>query len=106
MDVALPPADCDAIEVVLARYRHDGIHFHALRTRDAGRRKFVSVHVLVPGSWTVQAGHDLLERLEADIETALGDATVFSHLEPAEDPASWADGHDHPEGRLAPPEVS
>jgi cation diffusion facilitator family transporter len=106
MDVALPPADCDAIDAVLARYRHDGVHFHALRTREAGRHKFVSVHVLVPGTWTVQAGHDLLERLEADIETALGGAIVFTHLEPVEDPASWGDGRDHPEGRLAPPELS
>jgi len=100
MDTALSPDDHAAIDVVLRGYRQgEGIRFHALRTREAGARRFVSVHVLVPGSWTVQAGHDLLERLEADLRDALGGAQVFTHLEPVEDPASWADGGDHPEGR-------
>jgi cation diffusion facilitator family transporter len=103
MDSALPPDDHAAIEVVLRGYRQaEGIQFHALRTREAGARRFVSVHVLVPGSWTVQAGHDLLERLEADLRVALGGAQVFTHLEPLEDPVSWADGGDHPEGRPEP----
>lgn len=99
MDAALPTGDHAAIEAVLDRYRAEhGIRFHALRTRDAGARRFVSVHVLVPGSWTVQVGHDLLDRLEAELDTALHGASVFTHLEPVEDPASWADGRDHPEG--------
>jgi cation diffusion facilitator family transporter len=103
MDTALPDADQQAIETVLARYRQqEGVRFHALRTREAGSRRFVSVHVLVPGSWTVQIGHDLLERLEADVDAALGGATVFTHLEPVEDPASWADGRGHPEGACTP----
>jgi cation diffusion facilitator family transporter len=102
MDCALPDEDQQAIEAVLARYRREGARFHALRTREAGARRFVSVHVLVPGSWTVQDGHDLLERLEADIDAALDGAVVFTHLEPVEDPASWADGRDHPEGLLTP----
>src|SRR5207244_1466698 len=60
MDRALPAADHDAIDAVLDRYRtEEGVQFHALRTREAGSRRFVSVHVLVPGAWTVQAGHNL-----------------------------------------------
>ncbi len=98
MDTALPAADCAAIEVILRAYRQEeGIQFHALRTREAGARRFVSVHVLVPGSWTVQAGHDLLERLEAALRDAVDGASVFTHLEPVEDPVSWSDGGDHPE---------
>ena len=71
----------------------DGRHvqFHALRTRSAGARAFVSVHVLVPGDWRVQRGHDLVERIEHDLRAALQHATVFTHLEPLEDPASFAD---------------
>jgi cation diffusion facilitator family transporter len=104
MDTALPERDRQAIEAVLHRYRREqGICFHALRTRDAGARRFISVHVLVPGAWTVQAAHDLLERLEVDLDEALGGVAVFTHLEPVEDPASWADGWDHPEGHLAMP---
>jgi len=104
MDRALPAVDHETIDAVLDRYRtSEGVRFHALRTREAGSRRFVSVHVLVPGAWTVQAGHDLLERLEADLDAALDGATVFTHMEPLEDPASYADGRGHPEGVLSAP---
>jgi divalent metal cation (Fe/Co/Zn/Cd) transporter len=52
---------------------------------------FVSVHIQVPGRWSVQRGHELLEELERDIRRALPGATVDTHLEPAEDPVSWED---------------
>jgi cation diffusion facilitator family transporter len=91
MDRALPLADRRVIETILERYRADGVRYHALRTRQAAGRSFVSVHVLVPGGWSVQRGHDLLERIEADVREAVPTATVFTHLEPREDPASFAD---------------
>ncbi|MCZ7563425.1 MAG: cation diffusion facilitator family transporter [Burkholderiales bacterium] len=91
MDRALPPADRRAIEAVLERHSADGVRYHALRTRQAAGRSFVSVHVLVPGAWTVQRGHDLLERIEAQVREAVPGASVFTHLEPREDPASFAD---------------
>ena len=91
MDTALSNADMAAVRDVLEGYRTDGVQFHALRTRQAGARKFVSTHVLVPGGWTVQHGHELLERIEADIRRALPDAVVFTHLESLDDPASWDD---------------
>lgn len=91
MDVALPASQQAAIAAVLDRYRAEGIAFHALRTRQAGSHSFVTVHVLVPGAWTVQQGHDWLERIEADILAAVGHVTVFTHLEPIEDPASEDD---------------
>lgn len=91
MDSALPEADERRVEAVLNRYATDGVQFHALRTRQAGARRFVSVHVLVPGLWTVQRGHHLLERIEADIRQALPGVTVFTHLESLDDPASWED---------------
>ncbi len=92
MDAALPLDDRRIVQTVLDRYRDDGIAYHALRTRRAGARRFVSVHILVPGSWTVQRGHDLLERLEAEIRGQLTHTTVFTHLEPIEDQVSWDDG--------------
>jgi cation diffusion facilitator family transporter len=91
MDAALPAEDHQRIEEVLDRYQADGIRFHALRTRQAAARRFVSVHVLVPGQWTVQQGHELLERIEADLRKALTDLHVATHLEPVEDPASMRD---------------
>lgn len=91
MDRALPVAEQDAIKAVLSGYERQGIRFHALRTRRAGARSFVSVHVLVPGAWSVQRGHDVLEHLERDVRNAVPDTTVFTHLEPVDDPAAWKD---------------
>ena len=91
MDRQLPAAERQAIEEVLSRAGEDSVRFHALRTRRAGRLSFLSVHVLVPGAWTVQRGHDLLEQLEAELRGAVPQLVVFTHLEPLEDPSSFAD---------------
>lgn len=91
MDAALPPEQQQAVEAVLASYEAQGLGFHALRSRQAGARVFISVHVLVPGQWTVQQGHDLVEQIEADIRRALPRAHVLTHLEPIEDPLSQED---------------
>jgi cation diffusion facilitator family transporter len=91
LDAALPAAERDAINQVLKRYESRGIQFHALRTRQAGTRSFISLHVLVPGNWTVQSGHDLLEDLERAIRGVVPGAQLFTHLEPQGDPAAWED---------------
>jgi cation diffusion facilitator family transporter len=99
MDRAVAPGEQMAVLAVLDRYRTNGVDFHALRTRQAGARRFVSVHVLVPGAWTVHDGHVLLEKIEADVRTAVPNVSVLTHLESVEDPASWADvGLDRPAG--------
>ncbi|MDR1888202.1 MAG: cation diffusion facilitator family transporter [Zoogloeaceae bacterium] len=91
MDAALPPEEQAKIEAVLDTYRRQGIGFHALLTREAGARVFVSVHVLVPGVWTVQRGHDCVEAIEAAIRREIPRAHVLTHLEPSEDPVSQED---------------
>ncbi|MBI5785488.1 MAG: cation transporter [Rhodocyclales bacterium] len=91
MDVSVPEETRRAIEAVLDRYRGEGLEFHALRTRQAGSRAFATIHVLVPGEWTVQKGHDLSERIEADLRLAVPRVHVTTHLEPKEDPVSLAD---------------
>ncbi len=81
-----------AIEAVLDGYRaSSGIAWHALRTWEAGPRSFVTLHVLVPGTWTVQRGHDLCERIEHDLRSLAPKTTVVVHLEPIEDGRSFAD---------------
>ena len=91
MDASIPEEELKTIESILAGYRKQGLDFHALRTRQAGTRAFVTVHVLVPGTWTVQDGHDWSERIEADIRQAVTHAHIPTHLEPMEDPVSLAD---------------
>jgi cation diffusion facilitator family transporter len=91
LDTALPAAEQAAVQRVLDQHRGPEVQFHALRTRQAASRCFVSVHVLVPGAWSVARGHALLERIESEIRGALPSATVLTHLEALEDPASYAD---------------
>jgi cation diffusion facilitator family transporter len=92
MDAALSKEEHSLIEAVMDKYRERGVDFHALRTRQAAARRFISVHVLVPGEWTVHDAHHIAEDFEADIRSALGGVvTVFTHLEPAEDELSMED---------------
>lgn len=94
MDAALPENEQKIIQEVMEKYRQKGVNFHALRTRQAAARRFISVHVLVPGATTVQDAHGIVENFEADLRATLGGAvTVFTHLEPAEDELSMEDMH-------------
>lgn len=91
LDRALPPADRERIRGVLARFEAQGVGFHAVRTRQAAGRSFVSMHVLVPAEWTVQRGHDLLEDVECEVRAAIPGAVVDTHLEPLGDPRALED---------------
>ncbi|MBP8253041.1 MAG: cation transporter [Herpetosiphon sp.] len=91
LDSAFPVEDLAIVTTILDHYREQGIQFHAIRTRVAGPRRFASFHVLVPGKWTIQRGHDICEALEREIEAALPECNVLTHLEPAEDPVAWDD---------------
>lgn len=91
LDRSLPEDEQAELEALLASRETEEIRFHALRTRVAGSRRFVAFHVLVPGRWTVQAGHDLCDQLEREIATALSRTDVLTHLEPIEDPKAWED---------------
>jgi len=92
LDATLPDEENQQIDEILDRYRRQGYEFHALRTRQSGSDRFMTVHVLVPGDMTVKQGHDLLERIEADIRQSVGEIQVVSHLEPLNDPASFIHG--------------
>ncbi len=91
MDISLPAETIDRITQRLESYAASGIAYHALRTRQAGRRSFVSVHILVPGEWTVKRGHDWAERIEQDLHGVVPHCHVTTHLEPVEDPVSMDD---------------
>ncbi len=91
LDAALAPAELAALREVLARHEGPEVRFHAVRTRQAASRRFIAMHVLVPGAWTVRRGHDLLERIEEEVRAVIPNATVMTHLEALEDPASWLD---------------
>lgn len=82
LDAALPASDLAVIEHVLARHRGDEVAFTGLRTRASGRHRFVSLTVLVPGSWSVERGHRLADEIECELAEALADCEAHTHIEP------------------------
>jgi len=91
LDASIPLEERQMIDEILSQYDRHQVQFHAIRTRMAGTKKFVSFHILVSGNWSIQQGHDLCEEIEAAISKALPHVNVFTHLEPLEDPKSWTD---------------
>lgn len=91
MDGTLPKEENDLIVDILRAQQTEGVTFHALQTRESGRQRFVSMHVLVPGSWSIEQGHDLAHDVEEQIRTALPGTAIVTHLEPIEDPRAWDD---------------
>ena len=91
MDSVLPEDELGLVRAKIDEILPEGTTYHALMTRQAGARRFVSFHVLVPGKWTVKRGHILLESLEIQLTQLLSNMVVFTHIEPLDDPASWKD---------------
>lgn len=89
MDRAMDDEDHARLSAVLDGFETPQTVFHHVRTRVAGHRQFIYMHVLVPGEWTVQQGHDLVETIEAKLSAEFPDAEVMTHMEPLEDPRSY-----------------
>lgn len=92
LDAAISPADKNEVTRLFGEYaRRYGVSFHALRTRQAGARRFLSFHMLVPDTWTVSQAHKLSEEIEARIRSLVPNASIDTHIEPISDPASYED---------------
>jgi cation diffusion facilitator family transporter len=92
MDAAIPRGDQDEVTKIFNEYsRRYGVTFHAFRTRQAGARRFISFHLLVPDEWSVARAHRLSEEIEERIRSLVPNAGVFTHIEPISDPASYDD---------------
>ncbi|HZM46301.1 MAG TPA: cation diffusion facilitator family transporter [Burkholderiales bacterium] len=91
LDRSLPEDEMRILNGVLDRHRAQGMDFHAVRTRQAGARSFITLHVLVPAEWTVAQGHRLAHKVEDDILAALPGAAVLTHVEPLGRPESYQD---------------
>jgi cation diffusion facilitator family transporter len=92
LDAAIPVAERADVEKIFAEYRKRyGVEFHALLTRQAGARRFISFHLLVPDAWTVEHAHGLSEEIEERIRSLVPNAITLSHIEPISQPASYDD---------------
>jgi cation diffusion facilitator family transporter len=92
LDAAISDEDTGEVTKLFAEYsKRYGVSFHALRTRQAGARRFISFHFLVPDAWSVAQAHQLSEEIESRIRSMVPNAAVFTHIEPISDPASYED---------------
>jgi len=92
LDAAISTEDTGEVTRLFNEYsRRYGVAFHALRTRQAGARRFISFHILVPDAWSVARAHQLSEEIESRIRSMVPNAAVFTHIEPISDPASYDD---------------
>lgn len=91
MDVSLPKKDNEDIRAILGRYTSHDVAWHRLLTREAGKRRFMQFDLLVPGAWSVQRGHDLVEEITEALVAEFPDIDVMCHVEPIEDPRSYED---------------
>ena len=79
------------IRGVLDRFSSPEVSWHRLLTREAGHRRFMQFDLLVPGEWSVQRGHDLVEDITEALVAEFPDIDVLCHVEPVEDPRSYED---------------
>lgn len=92
LDAAIGADELEGLNEVLDAYREQhGVAFHAIRTRRAGVRRFVSFHLLVPDQWTVEKAHDLSEEIEERIREVVPNVTTLTHIEPITHPSSYED---------------
>jgi cation diffusion facilitator family transporter len=93
LDVAIPETEISSVKSILDSYKEQGVGYHALRSRQAAARKFMVVHLLVPGNWTVRKSHSLAEQFENRVGEAIANANIVTHIEPIEDPLSMKDAN-------------
>ncbi|MFN2136607.1 MAG: cation diffusion facilitator family transporter [Candidatus Promineifilaceae bacterium] len=91
MDTPIAREERETVESILNEHNGEGVRWHAMRTRQSGRRRFISVHLLLPDDWNVQRAHDLAEHLETEVAKAINGATLFTHIEPQGDPVAESD---------------
>jgi cation diffusion facilitator family transporter len=91
MDHALPAEEQAAVRSAIEERLRPNMDYHALRTRQAGRRRFVDFHLLVPGNLTVQQAHTLTGEIEEAVRAVLPELEVSVHIEPIEDTSAWRD---------------
>lgn len=91
MDEALPGEELSVLKEILDRYGNSGISYHSLYTRKAASKRFVSLHLVMPGEWQIEKGHEVTKSIESEIAGIFPGSDVFVHVEPANDPEAFDD---------------
>jgi cation diffusion facilitator family transporter len=93
LDVAVPQEELSSVKSILDSYKEQGVSYHALRSRQAAARKFMVVHLLVPGNWSVHKSHSLAEQFENRVGETIANTNIVTHIEPIDDPISMKDAN-------------
>jgi cation diffusion facilitator family transporter len=93
LDVAIPQEELSSVKSILDSYKEQGVSYHALRSRQAAARKFMVVHLLVPGNWSVHKSHSLAEQFENRVAETITNTNIVTHIEPIDDPISMKDAN-------------
>jgi cation diffusion facilitator family transporter len=94
VDESLPEDEVDRIEAAIASVRTAEVAgYHKLRSRRAGARRYVDLHVQYRSGTSLERAHSLAHRIRDAIEAALPGTEVLIHVEPetSVDPGSEAD---------------
>lgn len=82
MDQAASPEIESKIRSVIAVNGGGALQAHDIRTRQAGRALFIEFHLVVPGEMSVNAAHEICDRIEVAIEREIEGSEAVIHVEP------------------------
>jgi len=82
IDVKLPETEENIIKSAIMEHIGELVAFHALRTRKAGRQRYIDLHLVMPRDISIERAHQMCDHLEQDIKRKLHHASVIIHVEP------------------------
>lgn len=82
LDEAAPEAVQRELKGLVSVHADGALEAHDFRTRHAGSVTFIDFHLVVPGDMSVQAAHEICDRLEAIIEAQRPGSQITIHVEP------------------------
>jgi len=82
IDVKLPDAEESIIRSCIVQHGGELVGFHKLRTRKAGKQRYIDLHVVMPKNASVEEAHKVCDQLEEDIKSRLQQANITIHIEP------------------------
>lgn len=85
IDVKLPETEENIIREAIMEHIGELVEFHALRTRKAGRQRYIDLHLVMPKDISIEKAHRMCDHLEQDIKSKLRHASVVIHVEPCDE---------------------
>jgi len=82
MDEAVGDETLEGIRATISDNATGALEAHDLRTRHAGPRTFIDFHLVVDGQTTVDAAHDICDRIEQALKSRVPGSMITIHVEP------------------------